>query len=311
MIIKRNFNLIKIFQYIAPDVSIALVSASTVYLLFATGTHIITLPFAVSAILGSALAIFIAFRNNTSYSRWWEARTLWSGILSSSRIFSRQIIANADNAVYSGKATKEKADAYKREMIYRQIAFAHSLRLYLRNQAIEPALFSLLNDEDKANLAGKSNKPNFLLQRQGIRIKEGIREEILGTFDNISLEPVLSAFNNFQSSAERIKGTPLLRQYDYYTRLFLRIFIILLPFSLIGEFSKLGITPVAVPVSLIISFVFATLGKVGEVNEDPFENKITDVPMTYICNTIERDLKEMLEEKELPEKVLPEKGFIY
>ena len=53
------------------------------------------------------------------------------------------------------------------------------------------------------------------------------------------------------------------------------------------------------------------MGKVGEVNEDPFENKITDVPMTAMCNTIERDLKEMLGETDLPPKLLPENGFIF
>ena len=66
-----------------------------------------------------------------------------------------------------------------------------------------------------------------------------------------------------------------------------------------------------IPVSVIISFVFAIIGKVGEVNEDPFENRITDVPLTALCNTIERDLKEMLGEEELPLKTLPENGFLY
>jgi putative membrane protein len=50
---------------------------------------------------------------------------------------------------------------------------------------------------------------------------------------------------------------------------------------------------------------------VGEVNEDPFENKITDVPLTALCNTIERDLREMLGESDLPPKSSPENGFLY
>jgi putative membrane protein len=50
---------------------------------------------------------------------------------------------------------------------------------------------------------------------------------------------------------------------------------------------------------------------VGEVNEDPFENRITDIPMTSMCNTIERDLKEMLGEPGIPPKLEPEKGFLF
>jgi putative membrane protein len=52
------------------------------------------------------------------------------------------------------------------------------------------------------------------------------------------------------------------------------------------------------------------MGKVGEVNEDPFENRITDVPLAALCNTIERDLKEMLGETHLPPKLEPVKGFL-
>jgi putative membrane protein len=57
--------------------------------------------------------------------------------------------------------------------------------------------------------------------------------------------------------------------------------------------------------------VFAIIGKVGEVNEDPFENRITDVPLTDMCNTIERDLREMLGETDLPIKFEAENGFLY
>ena len=52
------------------------------------------------------------------------------------------------------------------------------------------------------------------------------------------------------------------------------------------------------------------MGKVGEVNEDPFENRITDIPMTSMCNTIERDLKEMLGEI-VPEKLEAQNGYIF
>jgi putative membrane protein len=146
---------------------------------------------------------------------------------------------------------------------------------------------------------------------QGIRIKEGMRSEILGAFDNISLEPTLAGFNNFQGACERIKNTPLLRQYHFFTKLFLLVFMAVLPFSLITDFNKMGVPGLMVPVSVLVSFVFGVMGKVGEVNEDPFENQITDIPMTSMCNTIERDLKEMLGEADLPAKLEPKDGFIF
>ncbi len=311
MILKRNFNPVKIIQYVKSELFLATVLSISVFIWHRNQLATITLPFSIAAILGSALAIFIAFRNNTSYARWWEARTLWGSIINNSRIFARQIIANADNAIATGKSTPEKVHRYKKEMIYRQIAFAHALRLHLRRQNTTDEFNHLLPDSEFRQLTGENNLPNLLLLRQGIRIKEGMKEEILGAFDNISLEPTLAGFNNFQGSCERIKNTPLLRQYDFFTRLFLFVFIALLPFSLIGDFVKLNIDYLMIPASIVVSYVFATMGKVGEVNEDPFENKITDIPMTALCNTVERDLKEMLGETDLPTKLEPVKGFLF
>ena len=310
MILKKVFNPFAVARYMKMELALsALLSLAVYYLYHARHLEQVTLPFSIAAILGSALAIFLAFRNNNSYGRWWEARTIWGGIINSSRIFARQIIANADNAVQTGKATASQVEEYKREMIHRQIAFAHALRLQLRQQTDCRQFAHLLSSEEYNQAIHQNNVANYLLLQQGKRIKEGMRAEILGAFDNISLEPTLAAFNNFQGSCERIKNTPLLRQYHFFTRLFLLVFMIVLPFSLISDFNRMGLPGLMVPVSVLISFVFGVMGKVGEVNEDPFENRITDLPMTALCNTIERDLKEMIGEA-VPDKILPEKGFL-
>ncbi len=312
MILRKIFNPITVARYMRWELAASTVLSIAVYFLY-HNRHLekVSLPFSIAAILGSALAIFIAFRNNNAYNRWWEARTLWGSIINNSRIFARQIIANADSALSSGKVSADQIKAYKQEMVYRQIAFAHALRLHLRKQNSWEELKPLLIEQEYLELTEKINKPNYLLQKQGSRIKDGMRSEILGAFDNISLEPTLAGFNNFQGACERIKNTPLLRQYHYFTKLFLLVFMAVLPFSLISDFNKMGVPALMIPLSILVSFVFGVMGKVGEVNEDPFENRITDVPMTAMCNTIERDLKEMLGEKELPEKLEPKSGFIF
>ncbi len=311
MILKRVFHPVKIARYLRVEICVSIIAALAAWLAFRTGLTQTGLPFSVAAILGSALAIFIAFRNNNSFARWWEARTLWGNIVNNSRIFARQIIANADLAAATGKTTPEKAAAFKSEMLYRQIAFAHALRLHLRRQNQSEEYRALLSGPEWERLQSAQNPPNLLLLQQGIHIREAMRDEILGGFDNISLEPTLAGFNHFQGGCERIKNTPLLRQYHYFTRLFLFVFMALLPFCLLGDFAKIGLAVWSAPVAVLISFVFSTLGKVGEVNEDPFENHITDVPMTAICNTIERDLREMLGESSLPPKAEPSDGYLF
>jgi len=311
MILRKIFNPIAVVRYMKFELIASTVLSVAVFFLY-HNEHLekVSLPFSIAAILGSALAIFLAFRNNNSYNRWWEARTIWGGIINNSRIFARQIIANADNASATGKTSSETVNAYKKELIYRQIAFANALRLHLRGENKWEQLKPFLAEEEYNILITKNNKPNYLLHIQGIRIKEGMKKEILGVFDNISLEPTLAGFNNFQGACERIKNTPLLRQYHFFTKLFLLVFMGILPFSLIADFNKMGAPALMIPMSVLLAFVFGVMGKVGEVNEDPFENRITDIPMTSMCNTIERDLKEMLDETDLPAKLLPEDGFI-
>lgn len=311
MIIKRNFNPIKVIQYVKTELTFAVTIAATVFVLHKQNFTTITLPFSIAAILGSALAIFIAFKNNSSYSRWWEARTLWGGIINSSRVLARLIITFTDSHAHQQNFDKERSEQFKREMIYKVIAWAHALRMHLRKQDKWQELKPLLSELEFSEIQKSQNKPNVLHLISGKKIYEAMANGTLAGFDSFQMEGQLLALANYQGGCERIKNTPLLRQYDFFTRVFLYSFIFLLPFSLIGDFTKMKMDYLMIPVSVIISFVFAIIGKVGEVNEDPFENRITDVPLTAMCNTIERDLREMLGETDLPKKLEPENGFLY
>lgn len=311
MIIKRNFNPFRVAQYVKWELAFAVISSTGVYLLYRQQLLLFTLPFSIIGILGSALAIFIAFRNNSSYSRWWEARTLWGGIVNSSRVMARLVITFTDSHAHQPQYDKSRSEQFKRDMIYRIIAWAHSLRLSLRNQHQPEVLKPFLPQTEWEQVMQSRQKPNCIQLLSGQKIYEAMANGILAGFDSFQLEGQLLALANYQGGCERIKNTPLLRQYDFFTRVFLYTFMALLPFSLMGDFAKLHSEELMIPLSIIVSFVFAIIGKVGEVNEDPFENAITDVPLTALCNTIERDLREMLGETDVPEKLQAENGFLY
>ncbi len=298
-------------QYVKAELIFCISVAVAVFMLHKTNLTHIALPFSVAAILGSALAIFIAFRNNTSYSRWWEARTLWGGIVNSSRVLARLIITFADSHALQQNYDKARSEAFKTAMVYKVIAWAHAMRLQLRRQHDWHELKPFLSEEEFGMLEKSQNKANYLHMLSGKKIYEAMANGTLGGFDSFQMEGQLLALANYQGGCDRIKNTPLLRQYGYFTRVFMYTFMLLLPLSLIGDFAKMNMDYLMIPISIVISFVFAIIGKVGEVNEDPFENRITDVPLNAICNTIERDLREMLGEKDLPEKCEAENGFLY
>lgn len=311
MIVKRNFNPIKVIEYVKTELAVSAIIAILVYVLHKQQIIQVIMPFSIAAILGSALAIFIAFRNNSAYSRWWEARTLWSGITNASRVLARLIITFTDSHAHQPNYDKNRSDAFKKEMVYLTIAWVQALRLHLRNKDNWSELQKYFNTTNFEQCKTTQNKPNFIQMLMGKKIYEAMANGTLGGFDSFQMEGQLLALANYQGNCERIKNTPLLRQYNYFTKLFLYTFMLLLPFTLIGDFAKLNIAYLMPAIALVISFVFAVIGKVGEVNEDPFENKITDVPLTAICNNIEIDLREMLGENNLPEKAAVKNGYLY
>jgi ion channel-forming bestrophin family protein len=102
-----------------------------------------------------------------------------------------------------------------------------------------------------------------------------------------------------------------LSKYDYFTWLFVRIFVYLFPFSMIEIFAKSQASYGFIPFALLVTFVFVVTEKIGVVNEDPFENRIQDVPMSAICRDIERDLRELLDETDLPAPPEAENGYLF
>jgi ion channel-forming bestrophin family protein len=311
MILRKSFRLSAIFQYMWLEIGLSLAFALLAQVqVFFLGDAPIRFPFSVAAIMGSALAIFIAFRNNNAYARWWEARTLWGGIINSSRVFGRLCITFSESHKNQPNYDPLRAKQFQRQLLFAQIGWVHALRLQLRGQNDPEQLQKWLPSEPYPTLTTSQNKPNAIQLAMGRDIYDAMGNGTLGGFDSFQLEGQLLALANYQGSCERIKNTPLLRQYHFFTRLFLFAFIAFLPFCLVADFQKMDIQMGLIPVSMVISFVFSVMAKVGEINEDPFENRITDVPLLALCTTIERDLLEMLGEP-LPEKIQPADGHLF
>lgn len=302
MIIRKNLKWSKILQFSAKRLTYFLLVATVVYLLHEEfGWYRVAIPFSVVSTLGSALAIFLAFRNSSSYDRWWEARKIWGGIVNYSRTWARQCTTFMHEA---------KPDFIK-TLVYRQIAWVNALRLQLRQQDTWQEIDPFLSPEEKEWVMNRKNKATQLVQRQGEDLSKALRAGQISDFQHQLMDKTLTEFYNLQGMCERIKNTPMPRQYDFFTRFFVFVFATLLPFGLIDLLDARHIAWVVIPLSIIISFCFSVLESVGQFNEDPFENRIQDTPMTALCRTIEIDLREQLGETDLPPKLEPVDGFLY
>ena len=228
-------------------------------------------------------------------------------------------------------------------LIHRQIAWINALRVQLRqpkswaikeNRAVEKMIdrhgernpscneaYNYVDMREFTDLRKRVNPATHLVKNQAADVTALKEKGILDGFQEDQLQSVLEEFYNLQGKCERIKNTPFPRQYGYFSRVFTWIFILLVPFGLLDVFESdsikiLGNTNdwyifLMIPFSVLISWIFMTMEKVGGNSEDPFEGRINDVPMTALCRTIEIDLRDMLDEEELPEPVLPKDNILY
>lgn len=312
MILKRNFDPRKVTTYIWPQLLVALLWSTAVYIAYVMlGWNFVSAPFGVLGILGTALAIFLAFRNNTAFGRWGEASQAWTAITAASRTFARLIVTFTDAHAHTPQYKAEAAAAFKHEMIYRHLAWVHALRLQLRGQMDVNELAPYLAEAEAAALRKVKSKTSVLLLTQGRRIYDAMAAGILQGFDSFQLEGQLAALSSQQAICERIKLIPVPRQYDYFTRLFVWTFIVLTPLCLVGTLVREGVGFLLAPLTLALAFVFAIVQRTGEVNEEPFENRITDVPLSALCRIIERDVRTTLGETDLPPLLEPKDGYLW
>lgn len=314
MIVKRNLNLYKASGYVQYELALGLVVSVVVYLVYSVGgVTKVGIPNLLPPILGTAVAIFLGFRNQAAYSRWGEAGMLWASISNTSRVFSRLILTFVQSHSHTPTYNPDEAAAFQKLVIHRQIAWVHALRLELRGQEdqAEQVLKPIIGEADWEVLSSKSNKPSALLLQQGHAIYDAMRSGTLQGFDSFQLEGCLAQLSGFQAQCERIKHIPIPRQYTFFTRLFVWFFIITIPFCFVDTLGRQSEAWVVIPITVLLAFVFGIGERTGAVNEDPFENLITDVPLTAVSVDVERDLREMLQEAVLPEKLKPVKGFLF
>src|SRR5215470_8711630 len=108
------------------------------------------------SLFGSALGVVLAFRNATSYARWWEARTLWGAIVNNSRSWGRQVTTVMRPCDGGDSADLEQM---QRQMVYYQIAYVHALRQHLRRQDPLEEVTTVLTAQEIDELRGEKNVP--------------------------------------------------------------------------------------------------------------------------------------------------------
>ncbi|MBW2498860.1 MAG: hypothetical protein JRF61_16400 [Deltaproteobacteria bacterium] len=250
-----------------------------------------------AAIVTTALSIFIVFRVNESYARWWEARTLWGGIVNSSRSFARQVTTVVSPRSEDPTEIAE-VEALRRELVHRQIAWVNALRLSLRREEEWEQLEPFLDASELSRLRRLANKPAQLLQVQSERLAEVLRSGRLSEFGRLMLDGTLAKLLDHQGGCERIKHTAFPDRVSFFNQTLAWGVAVLIPLCVIDTDHRFDLVEIVVVPCMMLAFIITE--RLGSELRNPFEGLANDTPMTAICRTIEIDLRQQLGEVEVP-----------
>ena len=228
---------------------------------------------AVLSVLGIAASVFIGFRNTAAYNRWWEARTLWGGIIINSRTLSNGL-TSVDNG------SPEIAPILDR-MRRRQVRYCWTLAAELRGVAPLPGVVEL-TPEDPADADSTE-----LLNRQAADVAELVNRGLIDDQARLVLMTANTGAATAQSGLERIRNEPIPVHYDFFTRI-LAWFFGLVAFNRLDAATQNHLGSFVVGVLLLATFVAAE--RVGGFIENPMNNTVFDIPMYRICATITGNL---------------------
>lgn len=244
------------------------------------------------SLVGLTLAIFLGFRNSTSYARYWEARTLWGSLLNETRVLLRQALTLVDEPARAHEQAKDLAMLLA--------AFVHALRHQLRGTDPTADLRRLLPPAACERLAGARYQPAVLLLMAGEWLRARREDGTLPPVLVPALEAPLGKLTEALGGCERIAGTPIPFTYSVLLHRTVHIYCLLLPFGLVDSIGAM--TPVIVA---FVAYTFFALEALGAELEEPFGTTPNDLALDAMSAAIEDTLREMLGETLPPRTVDP------
>lgn len=237
----------------------------------------------ISMILGTILSLLLAFKSNQAYMRWWEARIIWGAIVNDSRSLARQVIN------FTRSPDPKEGIVFAEKIVNRQIAWVYALGRTLRHQEPQSYIEPFMDKQEMDLIKAHQNIPNGLIFLHTRDISRALNQNWINDYQQIELEKTISRLCDSMGKSERIKNTVFPTTYSMYVNFTLWIFILIFPFALTEYFGIMEI-----PIMIAISSALLLVERMAIQLQDPFENKPTDIPLTALANTIERNLEDMM-----------------
>lgn len=307
-------------------------------LLEITRWHFLTIPVPLLTVVGSAVAIILAFKNQQCYTRITDALALGSQVQTASIILANKL------AIALNQADEPQTGSLK-QFYYRHFAWLTALRYFLRDPKIwentfEPGnarflaelptpesqsplkeeLKKYLSDaEIEEILAYRGDREGFILRSQYTALGDLHKKKAVPEYVYTALTGAVDDLARLQGNLKRIKNYPYARNYYSIAVILVRAFVCLVPFGLFMYALDLGKSAgiehwtawLNVPFSVTVGWIFVTLEKVGENSSNPFEGGPNDVPISFFARRIEIEMRTMLGEQSDLKPLQPKHNILF
>lgn len=229
-------------------------------------------------LFGFVLALFLGFRNNASYERFWEGRKLWGGLLNTARSLTRQAMT------LETIKNKERTA----EFIGLLTSFIYALKHQLRNTDPIMDIRSRISEESLSQVLAAKYKPAIIIKLMGEWVEKGRKEQYIDSILQARIDENLDRLSDILGGCERIVSTPIPYSYRVLLHRTVYIYCSMLPFGLVDSLG--WFMPIIV---VFIAYTFVAFEAIADEIEEPFGTEANDLALNSMCQMIDDTIHEM------------------
>ena len=226
--------------------------------------------------------LLLVFRTNTANERFWEGRRLWGSLVNTVR--------NLAQGIFIVVKEQSPKDRVKKEATVRLlVAFAIAMKLHLRGEPIDEQLAPLMSDIQYFKLKDTQHPPLQIAFWIRDYLQHQHERNCINIYQLTGLHNLVDDLVDILGGCERILRTPLPLIYSIKLRQLLLIFCLILPLEIVTHLTWwTGV------ITAFVSFTLLSIEEIGSEIEEPFGHDPNDLPLDMICNTMRRNVEELI-----------------
>lgn len=229
--------------------------------------------------MGILLSLLLIFRTNTAYDRFYEGRQAWG-----------ELVNNCRNLAIFFNAVLPEGDKESRLFFAKAISnFPFALKNHLRDSSRMDEL-DMVEEGERRDLNNFDHKPAGVANQLWVKTEALYRAGHISESQHINLNQHLTTLMDVCGICERIKSTPIPFSYMLFIKLFIMLYVALLPFTVMDAFGYLTI-----PAVVLTSYILVGLEMIGEEIEEPFGLERNDLPLNQLSQLIRVNVHDILQ----------------